>query len=89
MVRQPAPYARYIEADDILYVRLRDLPIARTGETNIWTNIDYAADGTVVAVEVVNARSAGTDLAGVPEREAVEQLIRAARIELPSTSHSR
>jgi uncharacterized protein YuzE len=86
MTRQPAPYARYIDTDDILYVRLRDLPIARTGETNIWTNIDYAADGSVVAVEVVNARSAGVDLTDVPERSVVEQLIQEARIELPSAA---
>ncbi|MGD9892466.1 MAG: DUF2283 domain-containing protein [Dehalococcoidia bacterium] len=89
MARQPAPYARYIETDDILYVRLRDQPIVRTGETNIWTNIDYAADGSVVAVEMVNAKSAGIDLTDVPEREAVEQLIREARIVLPLTSHGR
>jgi uncharacterized protein YuzE len=89
MARQPAPYARYIETDGILYVRLRDRPITRTGETNIWTNIDYAADGTVVAIEMVNAKSAGIDLTDVPERETVEQLIREARIVIPSTSHGR
>jgi uncharacterized protein YuzE len=89
MARQPAPYAPYIETDDILYVRLRDQPIVRTGETNIWTNIDYAAHGSVVAVELVNAKSAGIDLTDVPEREAVERLIREASIIIPSTSHGR
>jgi uncharacterized protein YuzE len=84
MSRQPAPFARYSRDDDILYVRLRDLPIARTGETNPWTNIDLAADGRVVAVEFVNVASEGVDLTGVPEREAVERLIRESGLRLPA-----
>ena len=84
MSRQSAPYARYSREDDILYVRLRDEPIARTGETNPWTNIDLAADGSVVAMEFVNVASEGVDLSDVPEREAVERLIRQTDLQLPA-----
>lgn len=84
MSSRPAPYARYIADADVLYVRLRDLPIASTGETNAWTNIDRAADGQVVAVEFVSVRTEGVDLNGVPEREAVDRLIRDSDVRLPA-----
>ncbi len=62
---------------------MRDLPIASTGETTPWTNIDLAADGRVVAVELANAAIEVVDLAGIPERATVEQLIRDAGVQLP------
>lgn len=83
MSSQPAPYARYLDDADILYVRLRDLPITSTGETNAWTNIDRAADGLVVAVEFVSVRTEGIDLNGIPERETVARLIRDSGVRLP------
>jgi uncharacterized protein YuzE len=84
MHERPAPYAAYLDDIDILYVRLQDAAIAKMREgASVWVNIDHAADGSVVAVEVVNAKSMGVDLTGVPERETVERLIREAGISLP------
>lgn len=84
MEERPAPYAEYLADIDILYVCLKDEPVNKTREgANIWVNIDHAADGSVVAVEVVDAANRGVDLSGVPERETVERLIREAEIVLP------
>jgi uncharacterized protein YuzE len=79
-----APYAEYIDEDDILYVRLRDAPIARTLNLGHWRNIDLDKDGRVVAAEFINVETAGIDLDGVPERDTIEHLIRAAGVQLPA-----
>ncbi|MGH2584680.1 MAG: DUF2283 domain-containing protein [Dehalococcoidia bacterium] len=87
MTPAEAPKAEYLEDADILYVAVRDAPIARSGEAgSVWINVDYAADGSVVAVEFVNAATIGVDLTHVPERETVERLIREAGISLPLKS---
>ena len=80
---RPAPYAEYLKDVDILWVQLRDGPVARSGDLDLWRNIDYADDGSVLSLEFVNAASMGVDLTGVPERETVERLIRQAGISLP------
>ena len=79
-MEEPAPYATYLEDIDILYVRLSDTEIARSGNLDLWRNIDLAADGSLVAVEFVKA-SAGINLDNVPQPEEVERLIR--RFNLP------
>lgn len=74
-MRPAAPYAKYIDEGDILYIRLIDAKIARTREgRSVWINVDYAADERVVAVEIVNA-SADHDLDHVPHREELARLI--------------
>ena len=84
MTPADAPSAAYLADIDVLYVAVRNAPIARSGEGgSVWVNVDYAADGSVVAVEFVNAASMGVDLAHIPERETVERLIREAGIILP------
>ena len=74
MMDAAAPYAVYHEDGDILYVRVRDAPIARSQELDLWRHVDYAADGRVVAVEFVNVGD-GLRLDDVPERHMVERLI--------------
>lgn len=81
---KPAPYAEYIDEDDILYVRLRDEPIARTLNLGHWRNIDLDQQSRVVAAEFINVETAGIDLDGVPERDTIERLIRAAGMQLPT-----
>jgi uncharacterized protein YuzE len=78
-----APYAQYLDEDDILYVRLQDAPIARTLNLGHWRNIDLDEHGRVVAAEFINVETAGMDLDGVPERDRLEQLIRTATVQLP------
>ncbi len=76
-----APYAEYLEDIDILYVRLREGPITRSGELDLYRNIDWDADGCLVAVEFVNAAD-GVRLDDLPERETVERVMRTAGIRL-------
>ena len=49
----------YYEADDILVLHLEDQPIVREVSQNWNTHISYAADGRVVEVVVLDARSSG------------------------------
>jgi uncharacterized protein YuzE len=79
-----APYAEYLDDDDILYVRVRDAPIARTLNLGHWRNVDLDGEGRVVAAEFINVETAGVDLDGIPERAMIERLIRAAGIQLPA-----
>lgn len=76
MMGDPVPYVKYINEDDILYVRLLSGPAVRTADGgNLWRNVDYDASGNVVAVEFVNARD-GVDLRGLPKQ--VEELLKAS-----------
>jgi uncharacterized protein YuzE len=77
------PTVTYDPESDILLVEFSNAPIARTREAgSVWINVDEAADGSIVAVEIVNA-SAGIDLRYVPRREEIEPHIR--RLNLPVT----
>lgn len=70
-----SPQVLYDQHTDILYIEFSDAPVARTREAgSVWTNVDEAADGTVVAVEFVNA-SNGIDLRYVPRRAEIEALV--------------
>lgn len=63
--------ASYDADGDILYVTLADVPVDHTDDVSrgrqYERGIDYAADGTVVGYEFMNA-SAGVDLDGLPHR---------------------
>lgn len=85
-MRQAAPYAEYLDEDDILYIRLQDAPIARTLTLGHWRNVDLDESGRVVAAEFINVETAGVDPSGVPEWDAIERLIREAGIQLPATA---
>ena len=47
--------ARYDEATDTLTLILRDVPIAESDEDDPGVILDYGADGSLVALEVLNA----------------------------------
>lgn len=79
-----APYAEYLDEDDILYVRVRDAAITRTLNLGHWRNIDLDAAGQIVAAEFINVETAGVDLNGVPERATIERLIRETGVQLPA-----
>lgn len=68
------PHAEYLDDIDILYITLSDAEIDpdRSGDIDLWRNVDRAADGSVVALEFVNA-SVGLNLRDVPHREIVER----------------
>ena len=70
------PRVSYDEEGDILFIEFSDAPVARTREAgSVWVNVDEAADGSIVAVEFVNAH-AGIDLRYVPLRDQIEPLLR-------------
>ena len=76
------PHAEYLKDGDLLFVELQDAPVARSGDLDLWRNVDFASDGSLVAIEFVNAATMGVDLTDVPERETVERLIREADMTL-------
>jgi uncharacterized protein YuzE len=40
---------------DVLYIKLTDLPIAESDEDKPGIILDYAEDGTIVSIEILNA----------------------------------
>ncbi len=70
------PRVSYDEEGDILFIEFSDAPVARTREGgSVWVNVYEAVDGSIVAVEFVNAH-AGIDLRYVPLRDQIEPLLR-------------
>lgn len=64
----------YDSESDALYVRLNDLPVAKTKPLDDLRLIDYSADGAVVGVEFLEARE-GVDLSDVPHSHRIDELI--------------
>ncbi|MDQ3277506.1 MAG: DUF2283 domain-containing protein [Bacteroidota bacterium] len=46
---------RFDKEVDVLYIQLNDLPIAESDEEKPGVILDYAADGSVVSIEILNA----------------------------------
>ena len=62
-----------------IYVRLADAPYDHTEELDTERNLDYAADGTVIGVELLNV-SRGVDLRDVPSATAIAEALRQRNI---------
>ncbi len=70
------PRISHDEEGDIIYIEFSEAEVVRTREAgSVWVNVDEAADGSVVAIEFVNAH-AGIDLRHLPRRDEVELLLR-------------
>lgn len=69
------------EAADALYVRFADKPFHHTESLDGERHIDYAADGSVIGVEILYP-SQGVLVDGLPERPAVERLLGEHRIQV-------
>lgn len=50
---------RYLADDDVLEIRLSDLPIRREVSQGWHTQLSYAADGTLVQIVLLEARQRG------------------------------
>ncbi|HEY3078909.1 MAG TPA: DUF2283 domain-containing protein [Chloroflexota bacterium] len=74
------PEVRHDPEADALYVRFAAAPVARTAPLDDDRIVDYAADGSVVGVELLSV-SHGSDIAGLPHAAAVERALR--RLGLP------
>ncbi len=46
---------KYDKEADILYIKLSDLPIKESDEDKPGIILDYAADGSIVGLEILNA----------------------------------
>ena len=46
---------KYDKEVDILYIKLSDLPIIESSEDKPGVILDYAADGSIVGLEILNA----------------------------------
>ena len=44
-MERPAPYATYLEDIDILYIRLSDAEIARSGDLDLWPLAQHRLGG--------------------------------------------
>lgn len=65
----------YDPVADCAYVRINDLPWARSEEVDDGRVIDYAPDGTVVGIELICIRY-GVKPSGLPHQDEVERLLR-------------
>jgi uncharacterized protein YuzE len=70
------PRIIYYPGGDILFIEFREGEPAHTRTFGDWVIVDTDEDGSLHAVELINA-SAGIDLSGLPEREKIEAAIRA------------
>ena len=63
---------------DAIYIRLGRKALAYTEEVDDQRHIDYAADGTVIGIELLYA-SDGIRVEGLPQPELVLRVVEAAR----------
>ncbi len=66
----------YDETVDALYLEFASRTVASHVQLDDARGVDYAADGSVVGVEILSA-SRGIDLAGLPNGPDIERVLRA------------
>jgi uncharacterized protein YuzE len=49
----------YLEKDDVLQIQLSDKPVVRTVSPNWHVNLSYADDGSLAAIELLDAKQLG------------------------------
>jgi hypothetical protein len=59
-----------------VYIRLRDLPFARGYDLDTDRHVDFGADNQPIGIELLNVHL-GVDVVGLPEQDAVAELLRA------------
>lgn len=52
----------YVGTDDVLQIRLSDKPVARVVSSDWHANLSYADDGSLVEIELLDAKQAGIPL---------------------------
>ena len=67
---------RYSLSVDALYVQLAEGKVDWTDDLGGLRHVDYAADGTVLGVEILSPRALGVELTNVPDAEAVGDELR-------------
>ena len=72
---------RYDKQADAIYIRLSDKEYSYGEELDRERRIDYAADGTLVGVELLCV-STGVDLRDLPQQKAIAELLAKHRIKV-------
>lgn len=67
----------YDESVDAAYLQVRDAPWDRQERLDDARGINYAADGSVVGIELLSPARRGVKLDGLPFAEDVERVMRA------------
>jgi uncharacterized protein YuzE len=58
----PAVQCTYLGKDDVLQIRLSDQPVVRVVSPDWHANLSYADDGSLIEIELLNAKQAGIPL---------------------------
>lgn len=66
----------YDESVDAAYLTVSDEPWARQDRLDDARGVNYAADGSVIGIELLSPRRRGVVLDGLPFREDVARLVR-------------
>lgn len=66
----------YDESVDAAYLTVSDEPWAGREQLDDSRGINYAADGSVIGIELLSPRRQGVQLEGLPYRSDVERVIR-------------
>jgi uncharacterized protein YuzE len=66
----------YDEAADAAYLSVSEANVHRSERLDDARGVDYAADGSVVGIELLSPRRKGVMLDGLPYPEDVERVIR-------------
>lgn len=67
----------YDESVDAAYLQVAEAPWDHQERLDDARGINYAADGSVVGIELLSPARRGVDLAGLPYAEDVERVMRA------------
>ena len=74
-MHMPAVF-QYDEAADAAYLEFSDATFDHMERLDDQRAVDYAADGTVIGVEILSP-ARGVDLAGLPHAAEIERVLRA------------
>lgn len=66
----------YDESVDAAYLTVTDEPWARREQLDDARGVNYAADGSVIGIELLSPRRKGVLLEGLPFRTDVERVVR-------------
>ena len=73
-----APFARYDDDADVLWIQLRDGAVSSRKELDDYRLVEYDADGRLLAIEIVEARQFGVDLGHIDDADALTSVLQAA-----------
>ena len=76
----------YDESVDAAYLQVADGPVHRHVQLDDARGVDYAADGSVIGIEILSPRRKGVILNGLPYPEDVARVMRSCGFQILQTS---